>query len=297
MLNNLDTALGLIFGHEGTFSNRDRKADPGGATMYGITAAVLGRYRNLGRDATPEETKALGRDEARAIVIAYYARPVRFNDLPPGADYAVLDFAVNSGPGQAVRSAQKVVGVRQDGVMGLQTVAAIEQYGATRFVQDYCAERLAFMKRLKNWKQNARGWTIRVTGKDPLGQWSDKPGVVGYGSRMAAKIRLAAITSGDDNSAEVGGDAKADPMRVGLLSTTTGQGAALTSGGTVATILGQAQDTVDQIKAPLEPLFGTMAIVDTLLTGLTVVGALLLIAGVAYTVYGKFRNIQAGVPA
>ncbi|WP_234710622.1 hypothetical protein [Sinorhizobium arboris] len=49
---------------------------------------------------------------------------------------------------------------------------------------------MRFLRSLTNVKTgfpvNGRGWTIRVTGKDPKGDWMDQPGVLGNALRLAA---------------------------------------------------------------------------------------------------------------
>src|SRR5690606_8986088 len=103
--------------------------------------------------------------------------------LPKGLDYAAFDFGVNSGPSRAVKVLQAVVGVRQDGWIGEQTLAAVRDYpaGIAALITAYCAARMAFLRRLTNrqtgFPANGRGWTIRVTGKDPAGKWPPQPGV------------------------------------------------------------------------------------------------------------------------
>ncbi|MDH2091834.1 hypothetical protein N5K21_24180 [Rhizobium pusense] len=78
---------------------------------------------------------------------------------------------MNSGPSTAVRRLQKVLGIREDE----QTVAAVKAYpgGIAKLILGYCDERMAYLRSLTNAKTgfpvNGRGWTIRVTGKDPKG--------------------------------------------------------------------------------------------------------------------------------
>ncbi|WP_234834467.1 hypothetical protein [Sinorhizobium meliloti] len=43
-------------------------------------------------------------------------------------DYAVFDFGLNSGACRTVKTLQKVVGVRKDGHVGEQTLAAVRKY-------------------------------------------------------------------------------------------------------------------------------------------------------------------------
>ncbi len=60
---------------------------------------------------------------------------------------------------------------------------------------------------------NGQGWTIRVTGKDPKGQWVDQMGVVGNA------VRLASLSPDmvRDVKVPVEGNAKADVRDTGLL--------------------------------------------------------------------------------
>ena len=86
---------------------------------------------------------------------------------------------------------QQVVRVAADGKIGPQTLAAVKAYpgGVVKLIRDYCAARMAFLRGLTNPKTgfpvNGRGWTIRVTGVDPKGQWASVPGVVGHAVEMA----------------------------------------------------------------------------------------------------------------
>lgn len=184
----LPTALALMFGHEGGYVNS--KTDAGGPTKYGITAKTLGAARKLGRAATAAEVKALGLPEAENIYRTSYWIQSGGDLLPAGLDYAAFDFGVNSGPGTAVRKLQKVLGVGQDGIVGAQTVAAVSSYkgGAPALIKAYCDERMVYLRGLggkQGFAANGRGWTIRVTGKDPKSQWKAQPGVIGNALRLA----------------------------------------------------------------------------------------------------------------
>ena len=54
---------------------------------------------------------------------------------------------------------------------------------------------MAFLRSLTSPKTgfpvNGRGWTIRVTGVDPKGQWASQPGVVGHAVQMAMEAEPA----------------------------------------------------------------------------------------------------------
>lgn len=147
---------------EGKFSNRNKHDDPGGATMYGVTAVKLGEFRGLGRPATVEEVRALTKREAEEVYEHDFWRPVRGDDLPEGVDLAVFDYGINSGPGKAVRELQRVLGVSVDGAVGSQTLDALKAADLAKVINDYQDARLAFMRSLSNWSANKNGWTTRV---------------------------------------------------------------------------------------------------------------------------------------
>ncbi|KSV72897.1 hypothetical protein N182_28950 [Sinorhizobium sp. GL2] len=212
----LPVALELMFGDEGGYSNR--KSDRGGPTKYGVTHKTLAAHRGV-PSVTADQVKAMTKMEAEDIYRRSYWGQSGGDLLPPGLDYAAFDFGVNSGPARAVKTLQKVVGVRADGHVGEQTLAAVRRYpgGVSAVIRDYCAARMAYLRSLTNsqtgFPANGRGWTIRVTGKDPKKQWADQPGVIGNA------LRLAANASGSDvektqTPPEAG--AKADSRDTGL---------------------------------------------------------------------------------
>ncbi|KZL06754.1 putative Peptidoglycan domain protein [Pseudovibrio axinellae] len=149
-----------LLGSEGGFANRSRKADPGGPTNLGITQATLEAWR--GRPVSVEEVKRLGREEALKIYRAQYWDSVKGDALPRGLDYAVFDFAVNSGPARAAKTLQQILKVKVDGVIGVLTLQAVKAHSVNSLINLLCAARLKFMKRLKNWQFNKNGWSRRV---------------------------------------------------------------------------------------------------------------------------------------
>lgn len=139
----------------------DHPSDPGGATNMGITHRTLAAWRKV-PSVSKQAVKDLTRQEALDIYEAQYWRTSGADRLPEGLDYAVFDYAVNSGPARAVKDLQRVVGVAADGIVGAQTLAAVERYGAVRAIEGLTARRLAFLKGLSTWRTFGRGWERRV---------------------------------------------------------------------------------------------------------------------------------------
>lgn len=178
---NLGKSLELMFGHEGGYVNNPN--DKGGPTKFGITHGTLAAHRGVA-SVSASQVKALTLDEATQIYIKSYWGLAGCDSLPSGIDYAVFDTAVNSGVSRAVKILQKVLnfkGNEVDGVAGEHTLDATKNYagGQEKLVRDYCNARMAFLKGLSDFKTFGRGWTIRVTGVDPKGQYKKQLGVVG----------------------------------------------------------------------------------------------------------------------
>ncbi|TGT80746.1 glycosyl hydrolase 108 family protein, partial [Mesorhizobium sp. M5C.F.Ca.ET.164.01.1.1] len=81
----------------------------------------------------------------------FYWDAVAGAELPAGLDYAVFDFAVNSGPGRAAKYLQAVLGVTQDGRIGPETLAAARAKPAGVIIDALCDARLAFLEKLLTW--------------------------------------------------------------------------------------------------------------------------------------------------
>lgn len=157
---NFQRSLTAVLAHEGGYV--DHPKDPGGATNLGITFAVLQSWR--GRPITKADVKALTNSEAAAIYKANYWDKVRGDDLPAGVDYAVMDFAVNSGVFRSATYLQEIVGVAPDGKIGPLTLQAVAAWDAVKLIEKLSANRLAFLKRLSTWPTFGKGWSSRVTG-------------------------------------------------------------------------------------------------------------------------------------
>lgn len=178
MAENFDTCLRWTLGYEGGYSNHP--ADPGKATMRGITQAVYDddrRERNLPRRAVRDITDA----ELRDIYRRRYWQLAGCAALPPGVDYAVFDFAVNSGVARAVRTLQGVVGAATDGVYGQRTLAAVTRYVVAQDVSALsdalCMARADWLRTLGTFPTFGKGWLRRVMG-DTMGAQLDDTGVI-----------------------------------------------------------------------------------------------------------------------
>ena len=158
MNNNFNHCLDLVLVHEGGYVNHPK--DPGGATNRGVTQAVYDAYRKTrGRGA--QSVKFITDEEVNAIYKFQYWDRVQGDLLPAGLDYAVFDFAVNSGVGRASKYLQAVLGVAQDGQIGARTLAAITN--PSNAINALCDRRMSFLRNLRTFLTFGKGWTRRVT--------------------------------------------------------------------------------------------------------------------------------------
>lgn len=160
MNENFPAALKLVLKHEGGYSNHPR--DPGGPTNLGITLANFRRYVKPG--GTIADLKKLTVEQAGIVYRHRYWDEVLGAELPSGVDYAVFDFAVNSGPSRAIKFLQRIVGAKQDGRIGPKTLAAVKREGAEAVIEILCDARFAWLRVLPTWKTFGKGWGRRVEG-------------------------------------------------------------------------------------------------------------------------------------
>lgn len=150
---NFDQAFDRLIGFEGGYSNNPM--DPGGETMFGITARVARTHGYTG------DMRSLTRDKAKEIAKAEYWTPCRADELPDVFKFDVFDGAYNSGVSQSIKWLQRAVGVDDDGRIGPGTLAAAQ--GANPLaIARYNGQRLRFMTDLGTFGQFGKGWARRI---------------------------------------------------------------------------------------------------------------------------------------
>jgi lysozyme family protein len=145
-----DTCFERLVGHEGGYVWHPN--DPGGETNFGISK----------RSYPQEDIKGMTLDRAKAIYKRDYWDKAKCSRLPKGVDFDVFDTAVNSGVGRAAIFLQRAAGVVADGVIGQQTIEAVNSIPDAVIQARFNGERLDFMADLSTWPSFGRGWARRV---------------------------------------------------------------------------------------------------------------------------------------
>lgn len=191
MQQNFEEQTQWLLVHEGGYVNHPK--DPGGATNRGVIQRTYDGYRK--RKGLPlRSVKSITTDEVLDIYKSQYWDKVMGDDLPAGLDYAVYDFAVNSGPSRAVKFLQELLGANiiKDGVMGNQTLGALAEFSPEdmrELIEAYCVKRWNWMKTLTTFATFGKGWTRRVMG-ETVGVQTNDHGVID----RAVKVHMGAAT-------------------------------------------------------------------------------------------------------
>jgi lysozyme family protein len=156
----------LLIGNEGKYKadSSDKGDWTGGeigrgtlqGTKYGISAASYPDY--IIRDINLEA--------AKAIYLRDFWNKVKADMLPDAIRFDMFDTAVNSGVSRAVKLLQRTIGIKEDGLLGLQTLQAVSKYAfdPQRLDKGFNAYRLLFIASLgkAEWEAYGRGWVVRI---------------------------------------------------------------------------------------------------------------------------------------
>jgi lysozyme family protein len=165
MQSNFENALDLVLKEEGGFETQITDAGNhlpdgrAGSTNLGVTQANWESY--VGHPVTWNDMKALTREKVMPFYKRKYWDIVQGDFLPDGVDYMAFDFAVNAGPGRAIKLLQEAVGTTPDGELGHATISAIHAMPVKEVIELYTAAKEKFYKELNN-PTYERGWLSRV---------------------------------------------------------------------------------------------------------------------------------------
>ena len=116
---------------------------------------------------THDELRAISDEHLAEIYRKRYWNACHCDELPDGLDLAVFDTAVNTGPAQAARLLQRIVGVPADGAIGSKSIAAVNDYvaahGVQALIEAYTEARHNFYRQLPTYVHFGEGWRKRAT--------------------------------------------------------------------------------------------------------------------------------------
>ena len=147
---NFDAAFELLIGHEGGYVNDP--SDPGGETKFGISRAAYPK----------EDIANLTLSRAKELYFRDYWRPAGCDAVPGLLRLHLFDYAVHSGPKNAVKALQKIVQEFPDGIIGPKTLGAIDAWDIRDLALALSLQRLEDLTAKEHWNSFSRGWTRRL---------------------------------------------------------------------------------------------------------------------------------------
>ena len=165
MKENFEQALTSVLKSEGGFQTdiNDRGnilADGrAGSTNLGVTQAVWESF--VGHPVTWNDMRALTPVKISPLYKRKYWDAVRGDDLPAGVDYMMFDFAINAGPGRAIKLLQECIGEKIDGLLGPISMSTIKAMPVKLLIERFTDIKEKYYKSLDNPKYE-RGWINRA---------------------------------------------------------------------------------------------------------------------------------------
>lgn len=207
-----------VLAHEGGYTNHP--ADPGGPTNWGITINDARKYWKA--NATAADVKTMPLSAAQDIYRKRYWAAQRCDDLPPGLDYSMFDYGVNSGIGRSGKVLRRLVGLPDTtSVVTQEVIDAVRKRDPKQLIAAMNDERLRFLKSLKTWPTFGKGWGRRVAEVRALSL-----------SMAAGVVTIAQATATNDNEVMAKGTIKSPPIAGAVVGTATaGAGGALVNAG------------------------------------------------------------------
>ena len=157
MSQNFDKCMTMLLKHEGGFVNHP--SDPGGMTNLGITQNTYNEFHGIRLDE--QGMRDLTVADVTPIYRRNYWDRCRCPDLPSGVDWAVFDWAVNSGTGRSAKALQRAVEATEDGVIGNITLMKVNALDPINIINRLAVYREEFYRSLSTFDTFGRGWLRR----------------------------------------------------------------------------------------------------------------------------------------
>ncbi len=151
---NFQKSLKRVLKHEGGYVNHP--SDPGGETNFGITKSTARSYGYHGSMRTIPMTVV------EKIYKSQYWDAMSCENFDFALAYQLFDAAVNHGLLNARKILQRTIKVKDDGIIGAVSLAAIRQLDTADLVQMFNAERISFYTRISTFPTFGRGWMNRM---------------------------------------------------------------------------------------------------------------------------------------
>lgn len=159
---NFRKSLAIILKHEGGFVNHPK--DPGGMTNLGVTKKVYEAW--IGYKVNETIMRKLTPDLVAPLYKKQYWDMLKCDGIPSGLDLCVFDFGVNAGTNRSARYLQRLIGAKEDGVIGPETLRSLTfktlELGTAKMIEMFQEARRGYYRKLPTFPTFGRGWLRRV---------------------------------------------------------------------------------------------------------------------------------------
>lgn len=173
MIANWSKAISLLLVSEGPELNVNPpgtlagQGEPGGASRYGVSVSALSDfYKSIGdAPATVQSIIDLTESQATLFYRSVTAKACRFDDLPNGIDYTMLDLTCTLGPSGSAWVLQNVLGIWPFvNSITDQMIATVKTIDPKILIWSVGSAWLV-KKRMQSdlgWQMHGHGWTNRM---------------------------------------------------------------------------------------------------------------------------------------
>lgn len=138
--------------------------DDGGCTMCGVTISVYQRY--YGKDKTCDDLKHITEEEWENIFKTGYWDKMKADEIEnQSIANLCVDMLWGSGPRNAIRHIQGALGLKEDGVVGKNTLAALNSPNTAKTFRTLWTMRYNWFHKIAEKGNNQkflRGWLRRL---------------------------------------------------------------------------------------------------------------------------------------
>jgi lysozyme family protein len=171
-------AYQLVIAHEGGYVNDPD--DPGGETYKGVARKIFSKWdgwikidilkRQTGFPANLDKDVDLQQDVTDFYRVNFWDKMNGDNITNQKIAESIFDFGVNSGVSTSVSLAQVVVQAEPDGVIGQQSIDAINEFNPEHFIAAFTVAKIAryisIVKKRPTSRKYFYGWICRAMGEN-----------------------------------------------------------------------------------------------------------------------------------
>ena len=171
-------AFQLMIAHEGGYGNDPD--DPGGETYKGVARKIFSKWdgwtkvdilkRQPGFPANLDKDPELQQNVSDFYRVTFWDKINGDQITNQNVANSIFDFGVNAGSGTSGSLAQMVVGAKSDGVIGPDSISAINSFDPDYFLASFTVAKIAryvnIVKKRPTSRKYFYGWVIRALGEN-----------------------------------------------------------------------------------------------------------------------------------